>query len=92
MPDYHPIAVVASRIATTKEELLDLERQGWISTTNDEGGAALVSGRQEYKARFILHLRHRLHLTNDEITRILDVENPPYSLKDVSRILGRRAP
>ena len=89
MPYPRPIAYVASRISTTENELRDFATRGWIST-KEENGNVFVSGRHEYKARFILHLRHRLGLTNEEIARVLDVQEAPYSLKDVPAILGRK--
>jgi len=84
-----PLAMVASRIATTEDELRDLASHQWIATT-EERGAECISGRNEYKARFVLHLRHRLGLTDEEIERVLDIQEPPYCLKDVPAILGRK--
>jgi hypothetical protein len=60
----------------------------WISITKVHG-AEFVSGRNEYKAKFILRLRHRLALADKEIDRVLKVQKPPYSLKDVPATFGR---
>ncbi len=88
MPYARPITSVASRIATTEAELRDLATLGWIATA-ERNGSVFVSGRHEYKAKFILYLRHNLGLTNDEIALVLDAEEPPYSLDAVPAILGR---
>lgn len=90
MPYYpRPLAIVATRIATTEDELRELASHQWISIT-EAGGALFISGRNEYKARFVLDLRHKLGLPNKEIERVLEVEEPPYSLKDVPAILGHK--
>lgn len=83
-----PIVNVAGRLATTEDELRDLATLGWVSTT-EEHGKLFMTGRHEYKAKFILHLRRKLGLTNHEIARVLAVEDAPYSVKDVPAILGR---
>ena len=83
-----PLALIASRIATTEDELREMASHQWISTTEVQG-AEFISGKNEYKAKFILHLRHKLGLTNKEIERVLHVQKPPYSLKDVPATLGR---
>ena len=88
---YQPIDVVASRIEATEAEMTQLVRRGWISTT-EKNGIVFVAGKFEYKARFILRLRQQWSLTDEEIGRVLDVQEPPYSLKDVPRILGRKLP
>jgi hypothetical protein len=54
-------------------------------------GRAFVSGQDEYRARFILHLREKLKLTNKQIGIVLANEKPPYSLDQVPAILARHA-
>ena len=88
---YQLIAIMASQIESTEEELLDLQRRGWISTVQ-KNGMVFILRRHEYKARFILHLRYKLRLTNEEISRVLEVQEPPYELKDVPGILRRGVP
>jgi len=83
-----PIALVAARIETTQEELHELASRQWISTATVHGDE-FISGKNEYKARFVLHLRHKLGLTNEEIEMVLDHQSPPFSLKEVGTILGR---
>lgn len=88
---YQSIAVIASQIETTEEELFDLQSRGWISTV-EKNGIIFIPGRNEYKARFILHLRHKLRLTDEEIIRVLAAGAPPYPLKDIPGILRRSVP
>lgn len=85
---HQSISATAAALSATEAELNELHGQGWISTV-EKNGIVFVSEQQGYKARFILHLRHKLSLTNDEIALVLDAEEPPYSLKDVPGILGR---
>jgi hypothetical protein len=63
-------------------------RQGWISVA-DKDGNLFLTGREEYKAKFILHLRRKLNLNDVEIAKVLAAEKPPYSLADVPAIVGR---
>ena len=86
---YQLRTTIASRIETTEAELIQLETQGWISTVG-KNGMVFMLGKHEYKARFILHLRRQWSLSDADISRVLDVQRPPYSLKDVPVILGRK--
>jgi hypothetical protein len=47
-----------------------------------------IQGHHEYKAKFILHLQNILKLTPQQISAVLLADEPPYSLKDVGRILA----
>ena len=88
MPHNIVLSTAAKKISSSEEELLGLADRNWIKTLAD-GKFTYISGRDEYKARFILHLRHRLKLSDEDIQRVLDAQAPPYSLKDVSAALGR---
>jgi len=88
---YQSIANIARRIETTEAELMRMEGQGWISTV-EKDGMIFLPGKHEYKARFILRLRHQWRLSDADITLVLDAQAPPYSLKDVPAILGREMP
>jgi len=87
MSTYQSLATIARNLKVSESDLLDLEQQGWISSAAKNGNVFL-SGRDALKARFIFHLR-RLQLTNDEIRRVLDMQDPPYSLAEIPQILGR---
>jgi len=88
MPHNIVFSTAAKKIASTEEELLGLADRNWIKPVS-RGKSLFISGRDEYKARFILHLRRKLKLSDDEIQKVLDVQAPPYSLKDVPAVLGR---
>ena len=79
---------LASRLATTEDELREMASHEWISITKVQG-TAFISGRNEYQAKFILHLRHKLALADKEIDRVLKVQKPPYSLKGIPATLDR---
>jgi hypothetical protein len=66
---------------------MDFEQRLWISCVR-KNGASFLSSRDEYKAKFILHLR-RLKLSDVEIDKVLEAEQPPYSLAQIPKILGR---
>lgn len=88
MPYNIVLSTAAKKISSSEEELLGLADRNWIKPVA-EGRFTYISGRDEYKARFILHLRHRLNLSDEEIQRVLDAQAPPYSLKDVPAVLGQ---
>jgi len=82
-----PLSTVALRLKTNESDLIGFEERHWISSVKKDG-AIFLSSRDEYKAKFILHLQ-RLHLTEVEIGTVLDAEQPPYSLARLPKILGR---
>lgn len=86
MPHHIVLSSAAKKIASSEEELLGLADREWIKPVA-RGRFVYISGRDEYTARFILHLRHRLKLSDQDIQRVLDVQAPPYSLKDVPAAL-----
>jgi len=90
MNAYQSLSTVARNLQASESDLLDLEQRSWICSVAKNGNVFL-SGRDAYKARFILHLR-RLRLTDEEIGRVLDTKDPPYSLADVPKVLGRLVP
>lgn len=89
MPQYTPVDNVTRRLNVTEAKLRELESFGWISIT-EKNGVLWVPGRHEYKAKFILHLQRVLKLNPQQISKVLLAEEPPYSLKDVDRILAER--
>lgn len=90
MRDYRPLAIAAGNLHTTEDTLTDFNRAGWIGVTV-KNGCQYISGQDEYRARFILHLRQKLELTNEEIGIVLSNEKPPYSLDQVPSILAQDA-
>jgi DNA-binding transcriptional MerR regulator len=90
MSTHQSLATVARNLKVSESDLLDLEQKGWICRVA-KNGSSFLSGRDALKARFIFHLR-RLGLTNDEIRRVLDTQDPPYSLAEIPQILGRPVP
>ena len=87
MPAYTRVDSVVQRLNTTVEKFRELEGFGWISIV-EKNGVLYVPGHHEYKAKFILHLQQVRKLNSQQISRVLYVEEPPYSLKDVDRILA----
>jgi hypothetical protein len=87
MPAHIPIDNVAVRLNVTPEKLWELQGFGWISIV-EKNGLHFIPGHHQYKAKFILHLQNVLKLTPQQISAVLLVEEPPYSLRDVGRILA----
>ena len=87
MSEHIPIDHVAVRLNVTPEKLWELQGFGWISIV-EKNGMHFIRGHHEYKAKFILHLQDVLKLTPQQISLVLLADEPPYSLKDVDRILA----
>lgn len=87
MNNYQPLSTVSKNLQATEEDLLRFEQHNWIKTVQ-KNELLFVSGRDAYKAKFILHLR-RLNLNDEEIGIVLEERDPPYSVAEVPRILGR---
>jgi hypothetical protein len=87
MPAHIPIDNVADRLNVTTEKLWEMQGFGWISI-EEKNGTHFIRGHHEYKAKFILHLQNVLKLTPQQISAVLLADEPPYSLKDVGRILA----
>jgi hypothetical protein len=88
MKTYRPLATAASNARTDEETLLAFQRAGWIEIVRKDG-RVFISGQDEYRSRFILHLRQKLNLTDEQIGIVLVNGKPPYSVDLVPAILAR---
>ena len=88
MPSYQSLTVTAQHLNTTESVLMDMKRFDWISTV-EKNGTTFLSMHQEYKVKFILHLRTQFRLTDEEIARVMISQSAPYSLQKVAELLGR---
>jgi hypothetical protein len=90
MPFFIRLEDAARSLSTTKEDLMELERHQWIAFTHfDNSDVTYLKGHQQYRAKFVLSLRDRLGLSPEQISRVLDNQQPPYSLSTVEEILAK---
>jgi hypothetical protein len=82
-----PLATAAENVQTDQETLLEFHQAGWIKVASKDG-RAFVSVQDEYRSRFILHLRKKMKLTDRQIGIVLENGKPPYSLAQVPAILA----
>ena len=89
MPPYIPVDRVAERLNVTAEKLWEFQGFGRIWIVENKGRQC-ISEHHECKAKFILHLQQVLNLNPQQISGVLLVEGPPFSLNDydVDRILA----
>jgi hypothetical protein len=90
MNDYRPLTIAAGNVRSDEQTLLEFSRSGWIKVVVKDQNS-FVSGQDEYRSRFILHLRQELKLSDEQIAIVLDHEKPPYSVKQVPAILARHS-
>ena len=84
---YQPLSVVALALDTDEATLIEFGRKSWIRTTEKQG-LVFMDGHQQYKARYILHLRNGRKLTDEQISLVLSNQQPPYSAEKVDQILA----
>lgn len=89
MPGYQQVSWTASRLQTDEPTLRSFDEKGWI-TIVEKNGIAYIAADQRYRAKFILHLRHEKHLSDEQIELVLATQQPPYSSAAVDQILRER--
>ncbi|HEY4363500.1 MAG TPA: hypothetical protein VGN17_21215 [Bryobacteraceae bacterium] len=81
------LSTAAGNVQTDEETLQAFHQAGWIKFASKNGNT-FVSGQDEYRSRFILHLRQKMNLTDQQIGIVLENGKPPYSLEQVPTILA----
>ena len=84
------MTTAAGQLGVDESVLREFGAKGWVKLV-ERHGALLVSAKEQYKAKYILHLRKDRKLGDTEIGLVLDNQTPPYSSKDVDRILAERS-
>jgi hypothetical protein len=91
MKDYRSLETAARHLQASEATLTEFSRAGWIDFVAKESHI-YISSQDEYKCRFILHLRQKLALSDKQIGTVLAKAKAPYSPKDVVEILARHRP
>ncbi|RPI11807.1 MAG: hypothetical protein EHM65_06735, partial [Acidobacteriales bacterium] len=86
MPGYQDLSWAATGLMTDVATLRDFDSKRWIQTA-EKNGTVFIAADQRYRAKFILHLRRKKNLTDEQIEFVLSVQRPPYSLAGVDAIL-----
>ena len=88
MKSYRLLDVAAKNANTDVTTLSEFGRAGWIEVVSKQG-CCYVSAQDEYRCRFILHLKQRLRLTDEQIGIVLANAQAPYAVEQVREILAR---
>ena len=91
MKDYRTLATAARNAHTTEATLVEFGAAGWIEVVSKDG-RTFISSQDEYRSRFILHLRKKLALSDKQIGLVLTDVKAPYSVEQVAEALGRMRP
>jgi DNA-binding transcriptional MerR regulator len=91
MPGHQEVSVAAAGLHISVETLVEFDRKGWIKTA-EKNGMVYLTADQRYRAKFILHLRDKKHLGDEQIELVLSVQRPPYSAAQVDEILRKHPP
>jgi hypothetical protein len=89
--DYRSLETAARQVHATEDTLIEFGRAGWIEFVSREGHIYL-SSQDEYKCRFILHLRLKLGPSDKEIGIVLTKAKAPYSTQQVAEVLSHIRP
>ena len=89
MPGFQQISRAATGLLIDEATLLDFAGRGWIRIV-EKNGSAFIAADQRYRARYILHLRQKKNLRDEQIEIVLSVQRPPYSAADVDQLLRER--
>ena len=87
---YRSLKAAGENVGADEQTMLEFQHAGWIQVRVKDG-LSFVSAPDEYRCRFILHLRRKLTLSDGEIEIVLAHERSPYSLDQVPTILARYA-
>jgi hypothetical protein len=85
--DYRSLETAARHVHSTEATLVEFGGLGWIEFVSRQGHI-FISSQDEYKCRFILHLRLKLGLSDREIGIVLAKARAPYSVEQVAQVLG----
>ena len=91
MPGFQQLSLAATGLKTEVATLQDFARRGWVKTV-EKNGSVFIAADQRYRAKFILSLRSKKHLSDQQIDLVLSVQRPPYSMAEVDEILRENAP
>jgi hypothetical protein len=83
---YQSIPAVAQNLGIPEGLIETFMSHGWISAVQKDG-LTFLARHQQYRIRFIQHLRDRLQLSDEQVAIVLQYEQPPYSLEQVESIL-----
>ena len=86
MPGHQQISWAATGLMTDVTTLIGFAGRGWIKTV-EKNGSVFITADQRYRAKYILHLRQKKGLNDEQIDVVLSVQQPPYSAADVDSIL-----
>jgi hypothetical protein len=88
MPNYLSLGAVACHLGVPEAAVQEMLDWGWLKAET-KNGICFLNGHQEYRARFILALRAKKALSDQEISWVLAEQEPPYDFQKVDAILNR---
>jgi DNA-binding transcriptional MerR regulator len=84
---FQNVTTVARKTGISEETILNYVKHGWLSAVTKEN-IVFLSFHQEYRLRFIQHLRLTMGLDDIQVSTVLRFETAPYSLARVPALLA----
>lgn len=85
---FQSIETVTQKTGIPEDSIDEYVSRGWISTVTREG-TTFLPAHQQYRLRFVHHLRTKMGLSDGEVTTVLRFDSPPYSAANVPAILAK---
>ena len=84
---FKTVECVARKTGIPEDVIHAYVSHGWLAIV-ENNGTTFLPAHQEYKLKFVHHLSTKMRLNEREVTTILRVDSPPYSLAKVPSILA----
>jgi hypothetical protein len=85
---FESVVGVAQKTGITEGVIETYVNRGWVATVVKQGTTFLPE-HQQYRLKFVHHLRTKMGLSDKEVTTVLRFDSPPYSLANVPSILAK---
>jgi len=85
---FQTVETVARKTGISQDSIDEYVSHGWIETVTRQG-TTFLPAHQQYRLRFVHHLRTKMGLSDVEVTTVLRFDSPPYSVANVPSILAK---
>ena len=84
---FQNVVGVAQKTGISEDVIHAYVSRGWLATVTKQG-TTFLPVHQQYRLKFVHHLRIKMGLIDHEVTTVLRFDSPPYSLANVPLILA----
>ena len=85
---FQSVEIVARKTGISEDSIDEYVSHGWIEIVTRQG-TTFLPAHQQYRLKFVHHLRTKMSLSEREVTTVLRFDSPPYSLANIPSILAK---